>query len=68
MTIAPEIKPETPTGTIGSLDEYRRARRRIDELADAQGETPEALELAALTAAVLEYEARIDGTKNLASH
>lgn len=68
MTIVPEIKPETPTGMIASLDEYRRARQRIDELAGARDETPEGLELAALTAAVLDYEARLDGTEPVASH
>jgi hypothetical protein len=67
MIIAPEIKPETPTGMIESQDEYRRARRRIEELAGAQDETPEGLELAALTAAVLGYEAHPGGTKEAAS-
>ncbi|RDJ20411.1 hypothetical protein DWF00_13725 [Bosea caraganae] len=67
MNIALETKPETPTGRIGNRDEYRLARQRIDELAGVQDETPEGLELAALTVAVLDYEARFGGTKDAAS-
>lgn len=68
MSVAPDIKPETPTGTVGSQDEYRRARRRIEELAGAQDETPEGLELAALIAAMRDYEASLSGTKEAAIH
>lgn len=68
MSVAPDIKPETPTGTIETQDEYRRARRRIEELAGAQDETPEGLELAALIAAMRDYEASLSGTKEAAIH
>ena len=68
MSVAPDIKPETPTGTIESRDEYRRARQRIKELADARDKTPEGLELASLIAAMRDYEASLGGTREAASH
>lgn len=59
MSFAPDIKPETPTGIIESRDEYRRACLRVEELAGAESQTPEGLELAALIAALQDYEARL---------
>lgn len=59
MSFAPDIKPETPTGTIENRDEYRRAGLRVEELAGAEAQTPEGLELAALIAALQDYEARL---------
>lgn len=67
MSFAPDIKPETPTGMVANRDEYRRARQRVEELAGAQTQTPEGLELATLSAALRDYEARVGapgGTKD----
>lgn len=57
MTAVTELKPETHSVCITCHEDYRYALLRIGQIEDAQPNSAKALELQALRAAIVDYEA-----------